>query len=402
MVDLFRLLLILGLTVLLLAKRLDLGLVLGFNTILVAILFRVPIVEWSYSVIRGITATDTLSLAGAVYLVLVLAELMRRTHAMEQMVAALQTLVPDDRLTMALMPLLIGLMPMMGGAMFSAPMVEEVGERLHATPDQKTFVNYWFRHAMEYLFPLYPSLLMMATLLRVNVFEFVRASWPLSVVALVAGTLFGLWGLHSSGKVGKEPASRDTWRRLLSSIWPLLLVIVTVVFLKLNMVLSLTLTILLLAITTKVTRAEWPTILKKSFPLHTFSAIFGVMVFKHVMEDTGAVTQIPQALSSLGLPAVGVAFIVPMVVGLLTGTAAAALALSVPLVAPLLTDLSMSTLSAGVWLFVGGFTGVLLSPLHLCLALTKAYFGAGWGPIYRRLIPSVALVGLVATGLVFL
>ncbi len=398
--DLLKLLLILGVTVLLLAKRLDLGLVLGLNTILVAVLFRVPLAAWGRSVIRGLVALDTLSLAGAVYLVLVLAELMRRTHAMDQMVAALQALVPDDRLTMALMPLLIGLMPMMGGAMFSAPMVEEVGERLHATPDQKTFVNYWFRHAMEYLFPLYPSLLMIATLLEVNVFEFVRVSWSLSVIALLAGTLFGLWGLRSGAHEDRRSASWETWRQLLSSTWPLLLVIMTVVFLKLNMVLSLVLTIVLLSLTTRVTWSEWPGILKQSFPPHTFSAIFGVMVFKHVMEDTGAVTQIPQALSSLGLPALGVAFVVPMVVGLLTGTAAAALALSVPLVAPLLTD--MGTLSAGLWLFVGGFTGVLLSPLHLCLALTKAYFKAGWGPIYRRLIPSVVLVGIAAAGLVFL
>ncbi len=45
--------------------------------------------------------------------------------------------------------------------------------------------------------------------------------------------------------------------------------------------------------------------------------------------------QIPQALSSLGLPAMLVAFVVPLIAGLLTGTAAATLALSVPLVAPL-------------------------------------------------------------------
>ena len=220
------------------------------------------------------------------------------------------------------------------------------------------------------------------------------------MIALLAGTLFGLWGLRSGAHEDRRSASWETWRQLLSSTWPLLLVIMTVVFLKLNMVLSLVLTIVLLSLTTRVTWSEWPGILKQSFPPHTFSAIFGVMVFKHVMEDTGAVTQIPQALSSLGLPALGVAFVVPMVVGLLTGTAAAALALSVPLVAPLLTD--MGTLSAGLWLFVGGFTGVLLSPLHLCLALTKAYFKAGWGPIYRRLIPSVVLVGIAAAGLVFL
>jgi hypothetical protein len=147
---------------------------------------------------------------------------------------------------------------------------------------------------------------------------------------------------------------------------------------------------------------QWGPVLKDSFPPHTFSALFGVMVFKHVMEDAGAVNQIPQALSMLGLPPMVVAFAVPMLVGLLTGTAAAALALSVPLVAPLLADGPLAPLSVGVWLFVGGFSGVLLSPLHLCLALTRDYFGANWGPIYRRIVPSVALVAVAALVLVLL
>ena len=126
------------------------------------------------------------------------------------------------------------------------------------------------------------------------------------------------------------------------------------------------------------------------------------MIFKHVMEDAGAVTQIPQALSALGLPAMLVAFVVPMIAGLLTGTAAATLALSVPLVAPLLAGGAMDPMTVGLWLFVAGFTGVMLSPLHLCLALTKEYFKASWVPIYRRIVPSVGLVTLATVGLVML
>jgi len=47
---------------------------------------------------------------------------------------------------------------------------------------------------------------------------------------------------------------------------------------------------------------------------------------------------------------------------------------------------------AGVWLFVGAFSGVLLSPMHLCLALTQDYFGATWGGLYKRIVPAVGLM----------
>ncbi|MGC9468444.1 MAG: DUF401 family protein, partial [Anaerolineae bacterium] len=194
----------------------------------------------------------------------------------------------------------------------------------------------------------------------------------------------------------------EAWRVFLGSTWPLLLVIGTVVVLRLDMILSLIGVIVLFAAIKRIGPDQWLDVIRRGIPLGTVSAIFGVMVFKHVMEDAGAVSQIPEALSMLGLPALLVAFVVPMLVGLLTGTAAAALALSVPLVAPLLSAGSLEPISAGLWLFVGGFTGVLLSPLHLCLALTKEYFEASWGPIYARIVPSVVLVTLAAAGIVAL
>jgi integral membrane protein (TIGR00529 family) len=403
--DLLKLLAILGLTVFLLMRKWDLGVVLFLNSALIALLFSYSLAGWAGSILRGLVAPETISLAGAVFSVLLLAELMRRTHALEEMVTSLQVLVPDGRISVALMPLMIGLMPMLGGAMFSAPMVNEVGTPLKMSADRKTFVNYWFRHALEYIFPLYSSLLMMSALLEVSVYDFIGASWPLTTVALISGVIWGLVGIEggdSAAPKWDDLSTREAWSRFLRSTWPLLLVILAVVILRLNMILSLIGVIVLFAVVRRVGLDQWRDVLKSSFPIHTFSAIFGVMIFKQVMQDAGAVSQIPQALSALGLPPMVIAFSVPMVVGLLTGTAAAALALSVPMVAPVLQGGELSGLAAGVWLFVGSFSGVLLSPLHLCLALTKDYFGAAWGDLYKRIVPSVGLVVAAAVVLVLL
>ena len=169
------------------------------------------------------------------------------------------------------------------------------------------------------------------------------------------------------------------------------------------MIISLIAVISLYAAIKRIAPDQWLDVVKKGIPVRTFTSIMGVMIFKHVLEDAGAVEQIPLALSTLGLPPMLVAYIVPMIVGLLTGTAPAALALSVPLVAPLLTVQSAGSngldMSSAVWLYAASFSGILLSPLHLCLALTREYFGASWGGIYRRLIPAV--VSVVIFALVF-
>ena len=44
----------------------------------------------------------------------------------------------------------------------------------------------------------------------------------------------------------------------------------------------------------------------------------------------------------------------------------------------------------------GAFAGVLISPVHLCLALTREYFQAQWGRVYRSLIPLTAAIVLAS------
>ena len=402
MLDLLKFALILSVTIFLLMRKWDLGLILLLDTGLAAILFAYPFLDLLRSILRGLFAVDTWNLAGAVFLVLFLAELMRRTHAMERMVAALQVVVPDSRIVLALMPTMIGLMPMLGGAMFSAPMVNEIGTRLDLTPSRKTYINYWFRHSMEYVFPLYSSLLMVSALLGVSVYAFIRASWPLTVAAMIVGTIWGLAGIRQERHPKNGRSKRAAWLDLLASTWPILLVIVVVVVLQFNMLISLAVICALFMVIKRIGPDQWRDILTRSFPITTFSSISGVMIFKQVLQDTGAVEQIPQALGILGLPPLIVAFVVPMLVGLVTGTAAAAMALSLPLVAPLLNGLPIENLASGVWMFVGCFSGIMLSPMHLCLALTHNYFGANWGAIYKLLVPSVGVIIATAVGIVLL
>ncbi|HQE92407.1 MAG TPA: DUF401 family protein [Anaerolineae bacterium] len=402
MLDLLKFALILGVTIFLLTRKGDLGLILLLDTGLAALLFAYPFLSLLRSIWRGFIAADTWNLVGAVFLVLLLAELLRRTHAMERMVTALQVIVPDSRIVLALIPTLIGLMPMLGGAMFSAPMVNEIGTRLALTPSRKTYINYWFRHSMEYVFPLYSSLLMVSALLGVSVYAFVRASWPLAIAALLGGVIWGLTGIQQEKPPSNGQSPRAAWHTLLASTWPILLVIGVVVVLQFNMLISLAVINVLFAIIKRIGPSQWRDVLTRSLPVQTFSSIFGVMVFKQVLQDVGAVEQIPQALSALGLPPLIVAFVVPMLVGLVTGTPPAAMALSLPLVAPLLSELPIEAMAAGVWMFVGCFSGIMLSPMHLCLALTHNYFGASWGALYKTLIPSVGMIIATAVGIVLL
>ncbi|MCD6286525.1 MAG: hypothetical protein J7M39_11495, partial [Anaerolineae bacterium] len=63
--DLLKLLAMLGLTVFLLMRKWDLGIVLFLNSGLITLLFGYSLVGWAGSILRGLVAPETLSLAGA-------------------------------------------------------------------------------------------------------------------------------------------------------------------------------------------------------------------------------------------------------------------------------------------------------------------------------------------------
>ena len=88
----------------------------------------------------------TIRLVGIIVLVLLLSSILKRIESLKDIVDSLQKLVKDYRLILAFIPSFLGLLPMPAGAMFSAPMVDEVGSRMGLGAEKKTIVNYWFRH----------------------------------------------------------------------------------------------------------------------------------------------------------------------------------------------------------------------------------------------------------------
>ena len=54
-------------------------------------------------------------------------------------------------LSLILIPAAIGLVPMPGGALFSAPLVGEAVQEKKVLPEWKVAVNYWFRHISFFL-----------------------------------------------------------------------------------------------------------------------------------------------------------------------------------------------------------------------------------------------------------
>jgi hypothetical protein len=133
---------------------------------------------------------------------------------------------------------------------------------------------------------------------------------------------------------------------------------------------------------------------RSSLDIELLLTVLAIMSFKKVLETSQAITSIAGSLSTSGVPVPVIVMLIPFVIGFMTGYAIATIGISLPILAPLLKDHPqfVSYMMLG---FTSGFCGSMLSPFHLCLVLTKNYFGANWKGIYQLAVLPTAFILLV-------
>jgi len=196
-------------------------------------------------------------------------------------------------------------------------------------------------------------------------------------------------------------------RTLLASIWPIALLITLSLTLpvdeRVTLILSLLVTLALMMAVKHIPLRDLGTILRERIPWKSVAVVFGALAFRRVLENSGAVLATSDALTNLHIPPAAVAFGIPFIAGLLTGLVAAAFSIGFPVILTLVVaDGGAIAPAWAVWLLAGGFMGTMCSPVHLCLSLTRVYFKAEWGPIYRRIAPSALLVAATAATILLL
>ncbi len=328
----------------------------------------------------------------------VMGRTLRESGIIDDLVLALENVFRHLRSVAAVIPAVFGLLPMPGGALMSAPIVDELGDRVQMDATEKTVINYWFRHVWEYCWPVYPGLILAASLLENRPISLlIRTHLPITVVALAAGWLLILRRLPPGGSVAPQTNSRlRSEVVILRALWPLMLVVLAVMLTPSHLPkwlgLAIFLAVLVIAdvgliASSRLGRRKLWKVVGSSIDPHMILMVLSIYAMRGVFELSGAVDSLPDTLSASKVPAGLVVFVVPFIVGALTGYTMAAVSTTFPLLLNLLTTGDMVMLA-----YVGGFLGVLSSPTHLCLILTREYYRANLVSIYARIVPLIAIV----------
>jgi len=379
------------------------------------------IYQLSGVILASATSLQTISILMIVWLIMVMSKIMKEAGQMERLVSSFSRLSGDPRTVGSVMTALIGLLPMPGGALFSAPMVDASLGALPVNKERKTVINYWFRHVWEYWWPIFPGVILAVALLKVETWIYISTMAPVSAISICAGILFILRPIRQTQQEQATQVSWKAFRSVLREILPILVIIFFILFQAalaeilallgvrfampgaLSILPGLVAALVWVAASNHLPGYRIKASLMDQGSVSILLLIVAIMIFQGVLKESQAATQIRSELFAYRIPVSLVMMILPFLAGFITGIAVGFVGTSFPLIIPMFPENSLvGYLSSAALAFTFGFMGMMLSPVHLCFLVTKDYYEASLIKSYRYLLlPALSVMGTV-TGIFFL
>src|SRR5690242_14819871 len=125
MADLLKTAAVLIAIVILLRRKVSMAAVMPIGALLLGIIYLTPPRDFIRATTIAVFSSKSLEMTLTLVLTMVMENILRTTGMLKRMVSSLSGALPDRRVVMAAMPAMIGMLPSPGGAVFSAPMVNE-------------------------------------------------------------------------------------------------------------------------------------------------------------------------------------------------------------------------------------------------------------------------------------
>ncbi|PTD94139.1 hypothetical protein C9439_03585 [archaeon SCG-AAA382B04] len=360
-----------ALVVALVRRNVDFSVSIFAGTIFIAITNSFTPEMFVSSIAETALSVDTHNLLVLVIFINIIGLIMERTGQINDVVESFKTLF-SSRGTAGAIPTVIGLLPMPGGALMSAPIMDQPADELGADAEEKTLINFWFRHFIYFIYPFSPDLALAASSTEVTVTQLAIANTPIFILTTILGYFFFIRKMEK----GERKHSENRLLEVVKIIYWLSPILIAVLIkattgIKLMFIVPIALLLLVLQNLGQLTPNKFFGYLQEGFPVKLAVAVFGIMFFRQTILMTNSLDALVSLARGVGVPLELIVFFVPFLIGLVLGIGLGAIALSFPLITPLMDMGDPLQVSA---LFIACYLGYLVSPVHLCLVVTKDYF----------------------------
>jgi integral membrane protein (TIGR00529 family) len=396
----------------LLYKRVNLAITLNATALLLALLTldwqNIPKVIFettNYSTVEGMQA---ILVVLATFGITFLSQLYNETGVIKRLSESLSKIVKNSKIISSVLPAVIGFLPVAGGALMSAPIVDAEAEKLKLTPEKKTYVNLWFRHTIFPVYPISQLLITTAALTNVPMFLIILRQIPVVIVMVTVGYFIAFWKVSNikNYENHEESSLILNLKDFFISFSPILATIIVVVALGsvgfnlskqgFHVLLATLAGILILVIISKANSKALVKPLKTRGIYGITFAVYGAFLLRNVIKAAEVSEVFSTFVANGNVNIVAFLTIIPSVLGFLTGSPLAGVSISVSIMEGVIQFLpSMVSL-----IYMSAYLGYIIAPTHLCFTFTAEYFKSSLGKAYKYVIPSF-LATFITTLLIY-
>ena len=319
-----------------------------------------------------------------VLMISILGGLMRHYGILDRIVDTMFKIINNKKIMLMMIPSLIGVLIIPGGAILSAPFIYDIGEELKIPKPRRAAINLIFRHVAMLILPFSSTLLFVrSSLPELNIYKVVM----LNLIFIVSALSMAYFLYLKDVKVEHHDRSKDIWKSMMrlavltSPIYlPVIINIMTGISFYLTMIASIIIVYLL------GDKRDFLKVGKESLNWNTVITVIAVLIMKNIilnMEDMLSVVEGIFIGINNDILVLSILMVVSIFFGVITGYSTTGLAVTLPMVS--MMNLPMDRLYIYVYFLIGSaFIGYYFSPLHLCQAFTLQEMRVSTAELYKE------------------
>ena len=322
-----------------------------------------------------LTMQRTWDLLLCLYFVMCLEVELRKSGSLHGMVVTLRNIFSSNKVTLAFMPAFLGLLPSLGGARFSAPIVQEASEGIAVDDEQKSAINLWFRHIFEFSNPLMPGVILACGIANVSIGDLIDQVGWVTILCFVLGWIFLIVPLKITDPEKATNTQHDRtidWKSLVLAFGPIVTSFLLIVAFDVQAALAMGLVVVAF-----IPLYFWfkrpisvKSVFTESLDKKLFFNVVCILYFIQLLTVIGTLDEIVNVFNNSALPQAVIIACLSFIFGVMTGMGQGYIAIVMPIVALMAPG---NIVLVGIAM-VYGMAGQMVTPTHLCILVTVEYF----------------------------
>lgn len=397
----FQFLISIVIVLILVSRKVNIGISMFIGGIVLGFLSGLTPLKIVGVVFESLIEKAAVSLALTIMMITILGELMEKFKLMDKMIESLEQMLKSAKVTIMVAPALIGTLLVTGGALMSCPVVNSLGEKLEISNDRRASINLIFRHAMYFIFPFGPTLVLAAELAEVSIRDLILIQMPVAIAMYIIGYIIYLRDAKEKKQDSKiELDIKKIYKYFTFYSAPIWVSFVGVLVFNVPFYISLGAGILVamaihyskgLEKAHEITGDSILTLLKNGIKPKMVIAVLGIMFFKNIVNSTDGMHIFLSNLVDSGLPIELIIIVACALISYPLASTQPSVAILYPMILPLAGTYEIRLLYA-MFIYVSAFVFYYVSPLHMCQVLTLEYFDVRIKSLYKNyaiLLPAV-------------